>query len=349
MDRPWIEAGLKYASVRRSDLPCLLVQRVARLRGINGLNTDYLRYVIGSPEFTAHVKSITTGVNVPHISGKDIKRFQFALPPTADQRRIASILGAYDDLIEVNRRRIALLEEMARRLFEEWFVHFRFPGHEDHAMVETPDGPVPDGWSRQKVDDAFNVVGGGTPSKAEATYWAGGTINWYTPSDLTGAGTSFMDASSLKITNEGLRRSSARLFPPFSVMMTSRATIGVISINTTNACTNQGFITCIPNDRIPLCYLFHWLHANVPLFISQATGSTFKEITKGVFRKLSIVLPPAELTSVFERRTRPMIEAVLVLERIQRRLATSRDLLLPRLISGEVSVATAERELQAVA
>jgi type I restriction enzyme S subunit len=158
-----------------------------------------------------------------------------------------------------------------------------------------------------------------------------------------------MDRSSLRISRVGLQRSSAHLFPPYSVMMTSRATIGAIAINTTTAATNQGFITCIPNDRVPLTFMYHWLHLKVPVFIAHGTGATFKEITKGVFRRLPIVVPPACTTAEFEKRCQPILDAVLVLERSQRRLADSRDLLLPRLISGDLAVTTAERELEAVA
>lgn len=120
MDRPWIEAGLKWAYIGETDEKFLLVQRVARMRGTNGLLTDFLRYLIGSPAFTDHVLSITTGVNVPHISARDIKSFRFELPTIDIQRRIADILIAYDDLIEVNIRRIAILNEMARRIFDAW-------------------------------------------------------------------------------------------------------------------------------------------------------------------------------------------------------------------------------------
>ncbi|WP_441254309.1 restriction endonuclease subunit S [Bradyrhizobium sp. 613_E4_N2_2] len=271
------------------------------------------------------------------------------LPPLPMQTRIASILGAYDDLIEVNRRRIALLKEMVRRLFEEWFVRFRFPGHEGCAMVKEANGRQPKGWTTQMIEDVFEIIGGGTPSKAEPRYWDGGTINWYTPSDLTGSDTTFMDASSLRITEEGLRRSSAQLFPAFSVMMTSRATIGVVSVNATEASTNQGFITCIPNERVPLCFLLHWVRANVPLFIAHAGGATFKEITKGTFRRLPITLPPKELVGRFESLTNPSAKMIHTLERTQRCLMASRDLLLPRLMSGELSVTTAERELEVVA
>lgn len=310
---------------------------------------SFLYHVVRSAQFRAQMRALTSGAAQPQLPIRDIKLIELPIPSIPQQHRITSILGGYDDLIEVNRRRIALLEEMARRLFEEWFVRFRFPGHEGHKIVDTRDGPLPDGWEAVNIDDAFRIVGGGTPSKVETRYWDGGTINWYTPSDLTSSKTTFMEASSSQITKEGLQRSSAQLFPAFSVMMTSRATIGVVSINTTEASTNQGFITCIPNDRVPLCFLIHWLRAKVPLFVAHATGATFKEITKGVFRQLSIVLPPAELVSTFERRARPIIDMVLSLERAQRRINASRDLLLPRLISGELSVAHAERELEAVA
>jgi len=291
----------------------------------------------------------TAGARTPILNKSAFSDLKLLLPSRETQRRIASILGAYDDLIELNRRRITLLEEMAGRHFEEWFVHFRFPGHVGGAMIETPAGPIPKGWHMRAIDEVFEIMGGGTPSKAEASYWDGGNISWYTPTDLTASKTVFVDASSLQITDEGLRRSSAQLFPAFSVMMTSRATLGVISINTTKASTNQGFITCIPNESVPLCFLRNWLQQKVPVFIANASGSTFKEITKGVFRQLPIVLPPEELVATYENLARVLFDMVLNLERAQRKLAQCRDLLLPRLISGELSLFAAERELEAVA
>jgi ATP-dependent DNA helicase RecG len=122
MDRPWIEAGLKYAAIREADLPALLVQRVARLRGTAALETTFLKYVIGSQAFTEHVLAVQTGTTIPHISGVQIKSFQFRLPPLSEQRAIAHILGTLDDKIELNRRMNETLEAMARALFKSWFV-----------------------------------------------------------------------------------------------------------------------------------------------------------------------------------------------------------------------------------
>jgi type I restriction enzyme S subunit len=123
-----------------------------------------------------------------------------------------------------------------------------------------------------------------------------------------------------------------------SVMMTSRATIGAIAINTTPACTNQGFITCIPNERMPLLSLFHWLRSNVPLFERMASGATFKEISRGVFRTIDVLLPASTLIQRFENVARPMADESLSLQRSLGNLRKTRDLLLPRLLSGELSV-----------
>lgn len=125
MDRPWIPAGLKWAFIRDGDPRALLVQRVARLRASNGkLDQDFLRFVIGSQSFENYVRPITTGVNVPHISGRQILDFEFKLPSLSVQKRVSAILSAYDDLIENNKRRIRILEEMARALYREWFVEY---------------------------------------------------------------------------------------------------------------------------------------------------------------------------------------------------------------------------------
>lgn len=127
MDRPWIDAGLKYASVSRYDLPCLLVQRTARLRGGKNLDTKYLKYVIGSPQFTKYIKYITTGSLVPHISGDQIKDFSVHLPSLSTQKKIAAVLSAIEAKIDCNNAINAELEAMAKTLYDYWFVQFDFP------------------------------------------------------------------------------------------------------------------------------------------------------------------------------------------------------------------------------
>lgn len=123
MDRPIVGGGLKLASITEDDLPSFLVQRVCRVRGKADLaNTLYLRYVLAHPDFSGHIDRITTGSNIPHVSARDIAAYFFSLPPLDEQVRLATVISAYDDLINNSQRRIKLLEEAARRLYREWFV-----------------------------------------------------------------------------------------------------------------------------------------------------------------------------------------------------------------------------------
>ena len=307
-------------------------------RKLRGIISEYLYYWLLSPLGKAELKKCTIGASQQAFTIVLIKNMDLQLPPVTVQKKVSAVLSSFDYLIKNNLRRIKILEEMAQALYREWFVHFRFPGHEGVRFVDSPLGKIPEGWEASTVKELFEIKGGGTPSKAVPEYWDGGTINWYVPSDLTACSTLFMEGSGSEITDMGLRKSSAQIFPPFSVMMTSRATLGVISINTTEACTNQGFITCIPNNCFPLYTLYHWLKENVDMFIGLGTGATFKEITKGVFKNIPIVVPQNDLVVEFEEIANSLGLKILNLQRRISILRCARDLLLPKLISGEVDV-----------
>jgi type I restriction enzyme S subunit len=298
----------------------------------------FYAYIFRSPLIRKTLSARGSGTNINNLNQRILNDIRVPLPQLPTQQKITVILSAYDDLIENNTRRIRILEEMAQMVYREWFVNFCFPGHESVQIVESELGPVPEGWKVKTVEETFEISGGGTPSTKVPEYWESGTINWYSPVDLTASGTMFMDCSGNQINELGLKKSSAKIFPPYSVMMTSRATLGVISINTTDACTNQGFITCIPNERFPLYTLYHWLKENVETFISLGTGSTFKEITKGVFKTIQLVVPPPDVVSQFEKTMQPLALQILNLQRKNANLRRTRDLLLPKLISGELDV-----------
>jgi type I restriction enzyme S subunit len=267
-----------------------------------------------------------------------VEELEVPAPPLPTQRKIAAILSAYDDLIENNTRRIAILEEMAQALYREWFVHFRFPGHEQVRMVDSELGLIPEGWEVKPIGEVVEVLGGGTPSTKKAEYWEDGDVVWFTPSDLTSAGTMFISESSRMITRLGLQKSSARLFPPYSVMMTSRATIGVPAINTKEACTNQGFITCIPNDQVSAYQLYFWIQENKEAIMAVASGATYKEINRTEFREFPITTADSETSLRFVEVIAPIGKQIENLLAKNANLRRTRDLLLPRLISGEVDV-----------
>lgn len=293
---------------------------------------DYVYYI--ATTLNDALVSFAGGSATPIINKSAFSSIKVKVSPLPIQRKIAAVLSAYDDLIENNNRRIALLEKMAEELYREWFVRLRFPGHEKTKIVKG----MPEGWEIKTVEQSFEYLSGGTPSTLVNSYWQDGYINWYSPTDLTAADALFSFQSKAQITELGLKESSARLFPPYSIMMTSRATIGQISINTTPACTNQGFVTCIPNDKVPLYYLYYWLKLNKEYFFQIANGATFLELTKGKFKKVNILIPPARIIETYTKVQRPIFEILEILLRQKEYLITSRERLLSRLMSGKIDV-----------
>lgn len=307
-------------------------------RNFKNTHGHFMYYWFMSPEGKAELKKATIGSSQSAYTIVLLKEMRISLPPLATQRRIAAVLSAYDDLIENNQRRIAILEDMARNLYREWFVHFRFPGWEQARMVDA----IPEGWRVVSLGDVINILGGGTPSTQEPSFWDGGNITWYSPSDLTAAGTMFVSDSTKKITQSGLEKSSARLFPAYSVMMTSRATIGVVAINTTVACTNQGFIICLPTPDFQVYHIYNWIIENREKIQSLASGATFREINKATFRKLPVILAPPSIEAQFHTVVEPIYKQIENLITKNANLRRQRDLLLPRLVSGELDVSELE-------
>jgi type I restriction enzyme, S subunit len=336
------EAPIGNVAIIPSNLKVCLGQRTVLIRANgNDIVPNYLVYLMLGDEIQAKIHSLSNGATVHHFNMADIRNLELPdLPSLPIQRKIADILSAYDDLIENNTRRIAILEEMAQSLYQEWFVKFRFPGHEKVEMVESEMGLVPEGWKPEVIGNVVQILGGGTPSTKIAEYWDDGNVIWYSPTDLTSTGTMFISDSAKKITHLGLQQSSARLFPAYSVMMTSRATIGVTAINTTSACTNQGFIICIPNDTLSAYQIYHWLVENKQKIIGLASGATFKEINRATFKKLPTLLSDEATSKKFNDMVSPIYKEVENLIARNANLRLTRDLLLPKLISGEIDVSS---------
>ena len=333
------EAPLGEIGLLRSTDNVFLGQRLVMYRANRKLlDNRYLMYSLMGDELQGQIRSLGSGSTVEHMRVPDCEKLEIPLPTLAIQRKIAAILSTYDDLIENNIRRIAILEEMAQAIYREWFVNFRFPGFENGKLVNSPLGQIPEGWECSQVSEVFETLGGGTPSKKVEEYWTGGQIPWFAPSDLTKSGNMYSATSGTRITDVGLKKSSAKMFPAYSVMLTSRATIGVLSINTVPACTNQGFITCVPNDRVSALEIFFWLREQTQKILNVATGATFKEITKGNFRKFQFLLPPTNVSEQFNKIVGPIGKDIEILIQKQQNLRTTRDLLLPKLISGKLDV-----------
>ena len=292
----------------------------------------------------SYVKSFSAGSVTRTITKEAVKNLDIYLPPLAEQRSIASILSAIDDKIELNLQMNRTLEDMAQALYKHWFVDFG--PFQNGEFIDSELGKIPKGWEVNRLGESIETMGGGTPKTKVHEYWKNGRINWYSPTDLTKSNSLFSSGSAKKITDLGLQKSSAKIFPAYSILMSSRATIGAITINRIPACTNQGFITLIPNKDFSIYQLIGWLNSNMDLIISKANGSTFKEISKTNFRNLEILrggkIDKFNITSkgIFDQVENNLIE--------NQTLTKLRDTLLPKLISGEVRVKDTEKIIETI-
>ncbi|QOZ07309.1 restriction endonuclease subunit S [Bradyrhizobium sp. CCBAU 51765] len=313
----------------------------------------FLCYYLLGDYAQSRFKAAAIGATVPHLNMKDIRNLPIpSLPSLVIQRRISSILGAYDDLIEVNQRRITLLEEMARRLFEEWFVRFRFPGDEDHTMVETPEGRLPKGWSLTSLGELCQEITDGSHSSPPSVE-AGQMM------------ASVKDMRDWDFDLSECRRISTEDFDEL-VRNGCQPIVGDILIAKDGANLNKHtflmwremplvLLSSIAILRPPLDFEREYL---VALLKSDATSAAIKQMKSGAaiprivlrdFKRLRILMPPQHLRKQYNDAATPIHELIRRISLANGKLANARDLLLPLLISGEVSVSSAEQRLEAVA
>ena len=329
MDRPWVPAGLKFAKITESAPEAFLVQRVARLRGRGGLVQDFLSHLIASPSFVAYVKNIGRGVGVPHISGKEIGAFEFLLPPEPVQRQIGSILSAYDGLIENNRRRMALLEESARLLYREWFVRLRFPGHEHTRIV---DG-VPRGWERKTLGEVARI------NRATLGSAFDGEIEYIDIASVTPNSINETTRYQFREAPGRARRVVRHGDIIWSCVRPNRCSHAVIWHPFENLIASTGFAVISPTS-LPTSFLYQTVTNDsfVGYLANHAKGATYPAVVASDFERAEVLAPSSALVSAFNEFAEPMLSQAHCLRLQNQKLRAARDLLLPRLMSGEIVV-----------
>lgn len=280
------------------------------------------------------LKTISSGSTTKFLTIRMLHDLEIPLPNISTQYRITDILSAYDDLIENDQKQIKLLEEAAQRLYKEWFVDLRFPGYEHTKIV---DG-VPEGWNVFHISDICDTIGGGTPSTKVKEYYQNGSIPWVTPTDITKNDSLVLLDTATKITNEGLNHSSAKIVPPGTILMTSRASVGFFAICDFPVCTNQGFISCVSYQHNMQMYLLYNLLHRVDEIRRKAGGSTYLEISKKTFREFKIIVPDITVLTLFQASAEKSIEQMRILSKQIIKLKQARNRLLPKLISGEIKI-----------
>lgn len=313
--------------------------------------TKFLYYFFQDADIFGYI----TGSAQPKLNQENLNRIPIFCPPIHEQEEIARILGALDDKIELNQCMNQTLEAMAQALFKSWFVDFdpvtaRAEGRALFGMsaetaalfpaefVNSELGAIPKGWRIVTAGEMVTAVGGTTPSTGNSAFWNGGRISWATPRDLSKLNDPVLLETERKITPAGLKQISSGLLPTGTLLMSSRAPVGYLAISEIPVAINQGFIAMLCNKGVPKEYVLQWLNENMETIISHANGTTFMEISKTSFRAIPGILPPEPLLLKFAEIAGKYHRMVVENLRQSRTLASIRDSLLPRMLSGEVRV-----------
>jgi type I restriction enzyme S subunit len=306
-------------------------------RRFKGLYSGYLKFFFLSPIGKAALQNCVIGSSQQAYTIAALKKAEIPLPPLPIQQRIAGILSAYDELIENSQRRIKILEAMARALYREWFVHFRFPGHENNPHVASPLGDIPQGWDVTPFGELYNTSSGGTPSRARPEYFEDGTVCWVKSQELLDG---FILTTEERITERALEESSARLFPANTVLIALYgATIGKLAVLSRAAATNQACCAVLPKrPGFGREFAFLTLLLNRERIIGLRLGAAQQNISQVLLRNFECLKPADELVCWFSEQTAPFFDGILTLQRQIQNLCQTRDLLLPRLLSGQIDV-----------
>ena len=296
------------------------------------VNPRFLKYYTHSKPYYEWVQSFDTGATRGNIHAQTFGSMEINLPPRDIQDRLVEILSSLDEKIKLNNRINHNLEEQAQALYKSWFVDFE--PFKAGKFVESELGLIPEGWRVGTLSELGNVVAGGTPSKAKPDYYTKNGIAWLTPKDLSVKCNKFTARGESDITEDGYKNSSAKLMPRGSVLFSSRAPIGYISIAKGNICTNQGFKSVVPTYA-GTAYVYYWLRENTEAIESRASGSTFKEASGSLMKSFPALVPNKSVLDFFEQELAPILNEQEILEEEINHTEQIRDSLLPRLMSGE--------------
>lgn len=287
---------------------------------------QFVYYTAINPVFrNVAIKSMVGSSGRQRVQQSVLEELELSVPDLDEQRRIGDFLARIDEKIALNDRINDNLEQQAQSYFQELFV--------DNADPE---------WAIGTISDLGTVVGGSTPSKAKPEYYTESGIAWITPKDLSINKSKFVSHGENDITELGLKNSSAAIMPEGTVLFSSRAPIGYIAIAAGEVTTNQGFKSVVPKPGIGTPFVYFFLKNTLPVIEGMASGSTFKEVSGSTMKNVPAVIPDAETLAKFSDFCAPIFAQQRILEEQNQSLATLRDNLLPKLMSGEIDVSTVQ-------
>ena len=286
------------------DEPHFAIKNIGLFKSRSRDDGLWLYYYLTSPVGQAALDTFLTGTSQQFVGLTDLRKVPVIAPSPAAKRKIAGILTAYDDLIETNKRRIALLEKMAEELYREWFVRMRFPGHQNTKFVKG----VPEGWELSRIDSLGKVVTGKTPLTSVARYY-GGEYPFIKTPDMHG--NMFIATTEENLSDEGLASQPSQTLPENCLCVSCIGTGGIVSITTKTSQTNQQINSvCLEreSDLEWAYYLLLGLKETIELFGS--TGTTMTNLSKGKFSGLKFYLPKEDFRNMFHERVAPVFAQI---------------------------------------
>ena len=305
----------------------VISQSQFRVRCNDKVLPEYLVYYFHTPIGQHKLLSNASQVGVPALARptSTFQQIEVVLPELSIQKCVVEIISTIQKKIANNQELNDNLEQQAQSYFQELFV--------DNADPE---------WAIGTISDLGTVVGGSTPSKAKPEYYTESGIAWITPKDLSINKSKFVSHGENDITELGLKNSSAAIMPEGTVLFSSRAPIGYIAIAAGEVTTNQGFKSVVPKPEIGTPFVYFFLKNTLPVIEGMASGSTFKEVSGSTMKNVPAVIPDAETLAKFSDFCAPIFAQQRILEEQNQSLATLRDNLLPKLMSGEIDVSAVQ-------
>lgn len=325
-------ATVGYAKYIKKDVQSVFASYLVRFTIIReDAYSGFVGRCIESSIFKEYISSIANGSAQPNANSQMMSSFEFLLPPLPIQHHIATILSRYDSLIENYQKQIKLLEEAAQRLYKEWFVDLRFPGHENTKIV---DG-LPEGWEKKKVAEVGEVITGKTPSKANSANF-GCDIPFITIPDMHNG---IFPINSQYLSKLGADSQRGKYIPVNSLIVSCIGTAGLVCITKELCQTNQQINSLVLKDSSLLYYMyFSFLSLKEHLENIGSNGATMTNVNKSKFESIEIILPNNVLINNYHSKVKNNFSKILKIYNQLRLLTEARDRLLPKLMSGEIEI-----------
>lgn len=256
----------------------LLNQRVMKFEPKKDACLEYLLNLFRSEMFLNYLYSFPGGTKQANLSAKQVQELPVLIPPKAEQKKIAKILSTWDKAITTTEQLLTNSQQQKKALMQQLLT-----GEKRLAGFKQA-------WSKVKVSKMGSISSGGTPDTTKKEYWDGG-INWLTPTDVTSLKSRYVFSTNKTISEKGLKNSSAKMLPRGALLICTRATIGAMAISTTEIATNQGFKNLVPNAEFSVEFLYYLFIFNVKELVRKSSGSTFLELSKSDFEKLTFLCP----------------------------------------------------------